>query len=56
MSKVEINTGNTLGVTRRIDALGRIVLPIEFRNELGLKPKDAVNIYLLDNGFYVERK
>lgn len=56
MSKIEINTGNTMGLTRKIDDLGRIVLPMEFRKELGLKPKDPVNIYLLENGFYVEKK
>lgn len=56
MGKVEINTGNTLGITRKIDELGRVVLPVEFRKELGLKPKDSVNIYLLENGFYVEKK
>mgnify|MGYP003299815809 CR=1 FL=1 len=56
MSKVEINTGNTIGITRKIDELGRVVLPIEFRKQLGLKHKDPVNIYLLENGFYVEKK
>ena len=56
MKKIEIDTGNTSGLTRKIDDLGRVVLPSEFRSELGLKPRDAVNIYLLENGFYVEKK
>lgn len=56
MSKLEIDTGNTLGLTRKIDDLGRIVLPAEFRDALGLKSKDPVNIYLVENGFYVEKK
>lgn len=56
MEKIEIDIGNTLGLTRKIDDLGRIVLPAEFRNELGLKSKDAVSVYLLDNGFYVKKK
>ena len=55
MSKVEIDTGNTLGLTRKIDDLGRVVLPAEFRDILGLQPKDPVNIYLVENGFYVEK-
>lgn len=53
---IQIDTGNTLGITRKVDGLGRIVLPMEFRKELNLKPKDSVNIYLLENGFYVEKK
>lgn len=56
MSKIEINTGNTLGLTRKIDELGRVVLPMEFRKQLDLKPKDEVSIYLVENGFYVEKK
>ena len=56
MSKIEVDTGNTLGISRKLDTLGRIVLPMEFRKELNLNPKDSVNIYLLKNGFYVEKK
>lgn len=56
MEKIEIDIGNTRGITRKIDDLGRVVLPAEFRNELRLKPKDAVSIFLLDNGFYVKKK
>lgn len=55
MSKIEVDTGNTEGIKRKLDNLGRIVLPIEFRKELGLEPKDPVKIYLLKNGFYVEK-
>ena len=56
MSKIEINTGNTRGITRCVDDLGRIVIPMEFRKELRLNIKDPVNIYLLENGVYVEKK
>ena len=52
---ITIDTGNTKGVKRKIDELGRIVLPKEFRDELKLKEKDSVEIYLLENGFYVEK-
>ncbi len=54
--KAEIDLGNTKGVTRKIDELGRVVLPVEFRKELNLKEKDAVSVYLLENGFYIEKK
>lgn len=34
------------GIIRRIDELGRIVLPIEIRKNLSLSSKDAVEIYV----------
>ncbi len=34
----------TVGIVRKIDELGRIVLPIELRRTLDLKEKDAVEI------------
>ena len=34
-----------LGIARRIDKLGRVVLPIELRNTLDLKIGDALEIY-----------
>lgn len=55
MSRIEIDTGNTIGLTRKLDELGRVVLPMEFRRELGLNIKDSVKIYLLENGFYIEK-
>ena len=33
------------GVVRKIDELGRIVLPIEIRKVLDIKQKDAVEIF-----------
>lgn len=53
MPNITINTGNTLGITRKIDELGRVVIPMEYRNKLGLKEKDPVEIYLLKNGIYI---
>ncbi len=34
------------GIVRRLDELGRIVLPIELRKKLGLEEKDALEIYV----------
>ena len=36
----------SLGVVRRIDELGRIVLPVETRKRLGLEAKDPVEIFV----------
>ena len=33
------------GITRKIDELGRVVLPIELRQKFGLKPEGSVEIY-----------
>lgn len=34
------------GVIRRIDELGRVVIPIEIRNQFGISEKDPVEIYV----------
>ena len=36
----------SIGTVRKIDELGRIVLPIETRRNIGLEPKDGVEIYV----------
>ncbi len=33
------------GVVRKVDDLGRIVLPIEIRKVLDIKPRDALEIF-----------
>ena len=34
------------GIIRRIDELGRVVLPIELRRHLGITEQDALEIYV----------
>ncbi len=34
------------GMVRKIDELGRIVIPIEIRNTLGIESRDALEIYV----------
>jgi len=34
------------GIVRKVDELGRIVLPIELRRTLGIGEKDALEIYV----------
>ncbi len=43
------------GIVRKVDELGRIVLPVETRNVLGIKTKDALEIYM-DKDTIVLRK
>ena len=52
---MKIDIGDTKGVIRRLDALGRIVIPKEFRESLELKEKDKLEIILLQDGLYIKR-
>ena len=35
-----------IGITRRVDELGRIVLPIELRKTLGINERDSLEIFV----------
>lgn len=43
------------GTVRKVDELGRIVIPIELRRVLGIKEKDSLEIYT-DNDKIILRK
>ncbi|PAB58086.1 AbrB/MazE/SpoVT family DNA-binding domain-containing protein [Anaeromicrobium sediminis] len=34
------------GIVRKVDELGRVVIPIELRRTLGIKEKDTLEIYV----------
>ena len=36
----------SIGIVRRIDELGRVVIPIELRNKFGISEKDPIEIYV----------
>ncbi|PGO55347.1 AbrB family transcriptional regulator, partial [Bacillus cereus] len=36
------------GMTRKVDELGRVVLPIELRRTLGIAEKDPIEIFVED--------
>lgn len=44
-----------IGITRKIDELGRIVLPIELRRGLGIGEKDALEIYVEDEKIILKK-
>jgi len=46
-----INTG----ILRRLDSLGRVVIPIEIRNSMGLETKDAMAVYLVENDIFLKK-
>ena len=43
------------GIVRKVDELGRIVLPIELRRTLNIEEKDALEIYVDDNAIMLKK-
>jgi transcriptional pleiotropic regulator of transition state genes len=43
------------GIVRKIDELGRIVLPIEFRQSMELEPKDGVELYMEGKNLMIKK-
>ena len=43
------------GIVRRIDELGRIVLPSEMRKTFGIKEKDPMEIYTKDDTILLKK-
>ena len=46
----------TIGLTRRIDELGRIVIPKEIRKNMHLKPGELLEIYINDSEILTMKK
>lgn len=44
------------GIVRRVDGLGRVVIPIELRKTLGIAPGTPVEMYIGDNGLIILKK
>ena len=38
-----------IGVVRKVDELGRIVIPVELRRNMDIEVKDSLEIYTEDN-------
>ena len=43
------------GIVRKVDELGRIVLPIELRRTLDIDIKDALEIYVENNSIILKK-
>ena len=58
MERKEVDTGETKGISRKIDELGRITIPMEYRKELDINADDRewLEIYLLDDGIFIKKK
>lgn len=44
------------GIVRKIDELGRIVLPIELRRTLDIEEKDALEIFVDGNAIILQKQ
>lgn len=52
----EPNLGETLGIIRQFDDLGRICIPKEIRKSLDIKDYDAVEIFATKTGIFIRKK
>lgn len=43
------------GMVRKVDELGRVVIPIELRRSLDIKEKDAIEIYVDDDKIILKK-
>ena len=43
------------GIVRKVDELGRVVLPIELRRNLDIEEKDALEIYVDGNSVILKK-
>ena len=43
------------GIVRKVDELGRIVLPIELRRTLGIEVRDSLEIYVEDSSVVLRK-
>ena len=44
-----------ISISRKVDELGRIVIPIEVRKELGIKDGESLDISVIDNKIVLEK-
>ncbi|MBM7573135.1 AbrB/MazE/SpoVT family DNA-binding domain-containing protein [Aquibacillus albus] len=43
------------GIVRKVDELGRVVIPIELRRTLGINEKDSLEIYVDDDRIILKK-
>ena len=52
---LNINTGNNRGLVRKIDSLGRVTLPKEYRESLNIEEGSKVEMFLLKEGIFIKK-
>lgn len=58
MPNIDLQLGDTKGISRRMDTLGRVTIPMEFRKELDLDEteKPWIEMFLVNDGVYIRKK
>ena len=51
----EPKLGETIGIRRNIDELGRIVIPKEIRRTLEINNNDTLEIFATKNGIFIRK-
>ena len=51
----QLNFTKSIGIARKVDHLGRIVLPKELRDSLGLDKNTTIEMYVEDNLIYIKK-
>ena len=46
---------NATGIVRKVDELGRVVIPIELRNKFDIKVKDPIEIFVDSNTIVLKK-
>lgn len=45
----------SIGILRRVDELGRVVIPIDIRTQLGIKERDALEVYIENSAIVLKK-
>ena len=53
MEKKQLRKVKHVGLERKVDNFGRIVVPFEYREQCGINPGDKVVVYPLNVGFLI---
>lgn len=51
---MNFNTGEVIGIKRKLDTLGRVVIPAEYREAFKLEEKAEVEIFMVKNGVFIK--
>lgn len=58
MQNIDVSLGDTRGISRKMDNLGRVTIPMEFRKELNINEDENpwIEMFLLNEGVYIKKK
>lgn len=58
VQNVDVSLGETRGISRKMDNLGRVTVPMEFRKELNINEDENpwIEMFLLNEGVYIRKK